>query len=249
MNCTIIDGTGNSALEDGAVLLDGEQIIEVGDYDEVSADIRADRATRVDLDGAFLIPGLWDAHIHLGAVVPPHEAAFGHESEAHYTLRAVRKAQDNLRSGVTSLRALGDRYNTDLRLRNAIEAGLIEGPRIFASGDVKWTILSAGEDEFRRRVREHVQAGVDQIKIMATGGIPWRTDDMDHMTCTEGELRAAIDEAHRWNKPVAIHAMGDESIGIAATIGADTIDTASSSSRTASTRWPTAVRPFAPTLR
>lgn len=224
INCTVIDGAGNPALDDGAVLLEGDRIVEVGDYDELSAGHRAQRAARFDLGGASLVPGLWDAHIHLGAVVPPHEAAFGHESEAHYMLRAVRKAQDNLRSGVTSLRALGDKYNTDLRLRNAIEAGLIEGPRIFASADVKWTIHSAGEDEFRRRVRERVQAGVDQIKIMATGGIPWRTDDMDHMTCTERELRAAIDEAHRWNKPVAIHAMGDESIGIAASAGADTIE-------------------------
>lgn len=224
MNCTVIDGAGNPALEDGAVLVDGDTIVEVGDYAEISANSRSNRATRVDLDGASLLPGLWDAHIHLGAVVPPHEAAFGHETEAHYMLRAVRKAQDNLRSGVTSLRALGDKYNTDLRLRNAIEAGVIEGPRIFASADVKWTILSAGEDEFRRRVRERVQAGVDQIKIMATGGIPWRTDDMDNMTCTERELRAAIDEAHRWNMPVAIHAMADESIGIAASAGADTIE-------------------------
>lgn len=223
-NCTVLDCAGNAPLVDGAVLIDGERIIEVGQFDELNRSSGSRKSTRVDLDGAWLIPGLWDAHIHLGAVVPPHETAFAGESEAHYMLRAVRKAHDNLRSGVTSLRALGDRYNTDLRLRGAIESGLIEGPRIFASGDVKWTILSAGEDEFRRRVRERIQAGVDQIKIMATGGIPWRSDDMDYMTCTERELRAAIEEAHKWNKPVAIHAMGDESIGIAASAGADTIE-------------------------
>ena len=223
-HCAVVDGTGEAALEDAAILIEGTLIADVGPADEVERNPRARHAVRIELDGAHLIPGLWDAHIHLGAVVPPHEGAFAHESEAHYMLRAIRKAQDNLRCGVTSLRALGDRYDTDLRLRNAIEAGVIEGPRIFCSGDVKWTILSAGEDEFRRRVRERIQAGVDQIKIMATGGIPWRSDNMDYMTCTEGELRAAIDEAHKWNKPVAIHAMGDESIGIAASAGADTIE-------------------------
>jgi len=223
-HCWIVDGAGNAALDDGAILIEDRLIADVGQADEVERNPRSRRARRVELDGACLIPGLWDAHIHLGAVVPPHEIAFEHETEAHYMLRAVRKAQDNLRCGVTSLRALGDKYNIDLKLRTAIEAGLIEGPRIFCSGDVKWTILSAGEDEFRRRVRERIQAGVDQIKIMATAGIPWRSDNMDYMTCTEVELRAAIDEAHRWNKPVAIHAMGDESIGIAASAGADTIE-------------------------
>lgn len=223
-HCTVLDGTGAPPLDDAAILLDGRLIADVGPADEVERNPRARNARRFELDGAHLIPGLWDAHIHLGAVVPPHETAFEHETEASYVLRAVRKAQDNLRCGVTSLRALGDRYDTDLRLRNAIETRLIEGPRIFCSGDVKWSILSAGEDEFRRRVREHIQAGVDQVKIMATGGIPWRADNMDYMTCTEGELRAAIDEAHKWNKPVAIHAMGDDSIGIAASAGADTIE-------------------------
>jgi imidazolonepropionase-like amidohydrolase len=223
-DCTVIDGAGNAPIGDGAVLIEGETIVDVGQADELQRRLGNRKVTRVELRGMTLIPGLWDAHIHLGAVVPPHEPSFAHESEAHYMLRAVRKAQDNLRAGVTSLRALGDKYDADLRLRAAIETGLIEGPRIFASGDVKWTILSAGEDEFRRRVRERIQAGVDQIKIMATGGIPWRSDNMDYMTCTEGELRAAVDEAHKWNKPVAVHAMGDESIGIASEAGVDTIE-------------------------
>ncbi len=223
-DCTVIDGIDGEAHTDAAVLLEGRLIVDVGGADELERSPRGRRAERLELDGAHLIPGLWDAHIHLGAVVPPHETAFEHETEAGYVVRAIRKAQDNLRCGVTSLRALGDRYDTDLRLRAAIEAGVIEGPRIFCSGDVKWSILSAGEDEYRRRVRERIQAGVDQIKIMATGGIPWRADRMDYMTCTEGELRAAIDEAHKWNKPVAIHAMGDDSIGIAASAGADTIE-------------------------
>jgi imidazolonepropionase-like amidohydrolase len=223
-DCTVIDGAGNPPIFDGAVLIDGKTIADVGHADELERGIAHRKVTRIELGGATLIPGLWDAHIHLGAVVPPHEHGFAHESQWHYMLRAVRKAQDNLRAGVTSLRALGDKYDADLRLRAAIESGLVEGPRIFASGDVKWTILSAGEDEFRRRVREHIQAGVDQIKIMATGGIPWRSDNMDYMTCTEGELRAAVDEAHKWNKPVAVHAMGDESIGIASEAGVDTIE-------------------------
>ena len=223
-NCTVIDCAGNPPLKDGAVLIDGSEIQQVGAHSDLAASPQARDATRVDLDGASLIPGLWDAHCHLGSTVPPHGPSFAHESEGHYMLRAVRKAQDNLRSGITSIRALGDKHWTDVRLRGAIDGGLIEGPRIFASGEVRWSLRSGGEDEFRRNVRERVQIGVDQIKILATGGIPWRSYHMDAMTCTEKELRAAIEEAHRWRKPVAVHAMGDESIAIAAAAGADTIE-------------------------
>jgi imidazolonepropionase-like amidohydrolase len=224
VNCTLIDGAGNPPLEDAAIVVEDERIRDVGQSDEVQRGLGSRDVPRVDLGGAVVIPGLWDAHIHLGSVVPPHDHAFAHEDEGEYFLRSIRKAQDNLRCGVTSLRAVGDRFNADIRVRNAIERGLLEGPRIFAAGSHRWAVHAAGEDEFRRCVREHIHAGADQVKIMATAGIPWRSDNLDNMTCTEGELRVAVEEAHRWNKPVVVHAMGDESIGIAAQAGVDTIE-------------------------
>lgn len=221
--CSVIDATGSPALADGAVLIDGDRIVAVGPLVEVERQAAPD-AERVDLGGAHLIPGLWDAHIHLGAVVPPHETRFEHEAEAHYLLRCLRKAQDNLRCGITSLRTLHDRFDADLKLRNAIEMGLVEGPRIYASGSTSWTTRSAGVDEFRRRTRELVQLGVDQLKVFATGGIPWRIDDMDSMTCTAEEIRVVAEEAHRWGKPLSVHTMGDRSVLTAVEAGADTIE-------------------------
>jgi imidazolonepropionase-like amidohydrolase len=224
INCTVVDCAGNPPLGNAAILIDGDRIRDVGQADELEARINDPNLARVDLDGATVIPGLWDAHIHLGAAVPPHDHALAHEAEGEYFVRAIRKAQDNLRSGVTSLRALSDRFDADVRLRNAIGRGLIEGPRIFASGDALWSRRAGGPDEFRRRVRDRIQAGVDVVKIFVTAGIPSRSDKLDAMICTEEELRAAVAEAHKWNKSLAVHAMGDESIAIAAAAGADTVE-------------------------
>jgi imidazolonepropionase-like amidohydrolase len=156
--------------------------------------------------------------------VPPYEQAFAHETPGHHMVRCIRKMQDNLRCGITALRSLGEEHDADLVLRDAVEAGEIEGPRIFAAGDIMWTRTAAGADEFRRNVRRAIAAGADQIKLLSSGGIPWRSDTIGHTLHSYEEIAAAAQEAHRWAKPLAVHAMGDETIIAAAQAGADTIE-------------------------
>jgi imidazolonepropionase-like amidohydrolase len=224
VDCAVIDCTGGPPLPDAAVLVEGERIVEVAPRREVLS--RAGHDHRVlELDGATLLPGLWDAHIHLGGVVPPWYERFGeHESESEYAYRCVRKATDNLMAGITSLRTMSDRFNADLHLRAAIERGFLVGPRLFVAGDALWSRQVAGDAEFRRRARALLWAGVDHIKLFASSGIPHRGETVAHPICTTAELRAAVEEAHRWRKPACVHAIGDEAVVMGAEAGADVIE-------------------------
>ena len=223
--CTVIPCTEpDQLISDAAVAVEGGRIKAVGPRQDVLAAVAASDARRIDLDGSFVIPGLWDSHIHLGAYVPPYEQAFEHEAPGHHMIRCIRKMQDNLRCGITTLRSLGEENDADLLLRDAVEAGEIEGPRIFAAGDIMWSRTAAGVDDFRRHVRRAIASGADQIKLLSSGGIPWRSDTNGHTLHSYEEIAAAAEEAHRWAKPLAVHAMGDETIIAAAEAGADTIE-------------------------
>ncbi len=219
-----IDCTGRDAFDDVAVRVEGDRIAEIGPEAEVRRHLSSE-ARVVDLDGGTLLPGLWDVHVHLGSRVPPWERGAREESEASYAFRCVRKAQDNLLAGITSLRTAGDRFDADLQLKAAIEAGTLLGPRLFASGDSSWSRGAAGVDEYRRRARQLLWKGADHIKLFASGAIAApvaRT--IGHTICTPEELRAAIEEAHRWDKPAQVHAIGDEAVIAAAQAGADSVE-------------------------
>jgi imidazolonepropionase-like amidohydrolase len=137
----------------------------------------------------------------------------------------VCKAQDNLFAGITSLRTAGDRFDADLQLKAAVESGALSGPRLFVSGDSSWSRAAAGADEYRRRARALLWKGADHIKLFASGAIAAPVaKTIGHTICTPEELRAAIEEAHRWHKPAQVHAIGDEAVIMAAEAGADTIE-------------------------
>jgi imidazolonepropionase-like amidohydrolase len=224
VDCTVIDCTGAPPLRDAGVLVEQDRITLVAPRREVLR--RADATHPVlELEGATVLPGLWDAHVHLGAAVPPWYERFGeNETETEYAYRCVRKATDNLMAGITSLRTMSDRFDADIRLKAAIERGYLVGPRLFVSGDATWSRETAGEDEFRRRARALLRAGADHIKLFASVGIPHRGASMAHSTCTLGELRAAVEEAHRWQRPACVHATGDESVVMAVEAGADVVE-------------------------
>ncbi len=211
-----------------AILVRGERIETVGPAGELEDQARRGTYGEVrieQLQGAFVIPGLWDAHVHLGDVVPPHVAAYANESAGAHMVRCVRKAQENLGAGVTSVRSLGERFDHDIVLRDGIEAGVIEGPRIFASGDVAWTATAVGPEQFRREVRRMARLGVDQIKLLGSGGIPTRSArGITTPFVRRDELAAACAEAERWGLPVVLHAMGDNTIELGIELGVRSIE-------------------------
>ncbi len=222
-DCRLIDCTGAAPVEDAALLIEDGRIADIGPRADVAK--RAGNGhTVLSMDGDTVLPGLWDAHMHLGAVVPPHEPTFRGEAESHYAFRMVRKATDCLNVGITSLRTMGDRNNADLQMKRAIEAGTLVGPRLWVAGDVMWSRENAGVDAFRAKARERLRQGVDHIKLFATGGIAWPAETITHTICSPAELKAAIEEAHRWHKPATVHAIGDEGVAMAADAGADTVE-------------------------
>jgi imidazolonepropionase-like amidohydrolase len=227
--CTVVDcAVAGRSTQDAAILVRGDRIEAVDAAGALEEQVLrgVHGAVRVaHLEGAFVLPGLWDAHAHLGDVVPPHSAAYASEPPGAHMLRCVRKAQDNLRAGITTVRSLGERFDHDVVLRDALAAGVITGPRILASGDVAWSASTVGADQFRREVRRMARLGVDQVKLLGSGGIPTRSAaGITTPFIDREELSASCEEAARWKLPVVLHAMGDETIGIGIELGVQSIE-------------------------
>ena len=123
----LIDGTGREPLARGAVAVQGDRIVAVGEAAELAA--RFPGATRVDYPGATLMPGMVDSHVHVtfSASAVPFED-IQNDGDLTVGLRGAINARDALLAGVTMLRDLGGRQRTTLELRNAIAAGAIPGP-------------------------------------------------------------------------------------------------------------------------
>jgi imidazolonepropionase-like amidohydrolase len=229
----VITGNQGEVLEGGGVLVDGCRIAWVGHLAELDPDRRR-AAEVVELAGTSLLPGLIDAHVHLG--FDGSEDPVGHmmgQSDSEQLVLMLHSARQLLGAGVTTARDLGARGFLDVVVRRAIERRLAEGPRLLCAtrpitvtGGHCWFIGGEfdGLDAVRRAVRLHHREGADLIKVMATGGFmtpgsaPW------HAQFSQEELEAIVDEAHRLDKKVAAHAHGTPGIRRAAAAGVDTIE-------------------------
>lgn len=136
-NGTLIDGTGQPATHNDAVVIQGNRILSVGAVPpEINVEDQ-ERIETIDATDKWIMPGLIDGHCHLSfgqPAMPGLSIARGATSPEFSTIRAARNAQAVLRSGVTSLSIPGGTWFIDVALREAINAGLIEGPRISAPG-------------------------------------------------------------------------------------------------------------------
>jgi imidazolonepropionase-like amidohydrolase len=186
----------------------------------------------VDLDGAFVLPGLSDAHVHfdLDASVQPYQ-----HWNAHVFVRARTCMVNALRAlagGVVGVRDLGSCDYMTVEASRAVSAGTMRGPRIRAAG--RFIAMTGGHmHEFGREadgvadvvraVREQVRAGAGVIKLMATGGLS-SPGNPRASEFSPAELAAAIEEAHRAGLPVAAHAHSAAGVTAALAAGADTIE-------------------------
>jgi imidazolonepropionase-like amidohydrolase len=221
----LFDGTGSALIPDPLVVIDGGIIVAVG-----SGAPAPDGADVVDLGGAALLPGLVDTHVHLAfdASADPIGALAARSDEE--TIEAmVRAGQAALAGGVTTVRDLGDRDYLSLGLRG--QPGL---PTILAAGPPVTTpaghchylggVAEPTEEGVRAAVREHVQCGVDVIKIMASGGTLTPGTYQHLAQFTPELLRAAVDEAHRYGLPVTAHAHAVAAIADGVAAGADGLE-------------------------
>jgi imidazolonepropionase-like amidohydrolase len=225
----VVVGDGR-VLEHATVLVNGERIVKVA---EGNVSIPKD-AKKIPMDGQMLLPGFIDSHIHIcfDSSPDPMTSALN-ESQTMTTLKAAKAAKQTLLAGVTSIRDMGGKDGIDLGLRQAINSGLIPGPRMLASGKLicmtgghGWQVgLEVnGVDAVRRAAREQIKAGVDIVKLMATGGVLTPAVEPGSEQLTEAELKAGVEEAHKAGRKTATHAMGTKGILNALRAGIDSIE-------------------------
>ncbi|MCC6314153.1 MAG: amidohydrolase family protein [Thermomicrobiales bacterium] len=241
-NAAILDGTGAPPLTNRTVLIrDGR----IHDLPHASGRL-PDDAVVLDLGGMTVLPGLIDAHVHLigHRTMDARDMAF-----VDPALRAVRATADLgrlLAAGITTVRDCGSA--TALALKQAVIEGSVPGPHIVACGrfiertggaddfsqlPVAWMAergpweprLADGPIEVRKAVREQIRAGATWIKTCTTGAVTTQAASRpDRLEWTDEELAAIVDEAHRLDAPVAVHAHAAAGIHQALRCGADSIE-------------------------
>ena len=220
------------------VLLEGRRIAAVG------PGLAAGDARVVELGGRTVMPGLIDCHVHVCA---DGMVSYPTLFPSLVTARAARLLNETLLRGFTTIRDMG---GADAGLRRAVEDGLFAGPRMFVSGrplsqtgghgdmrnpadacpacalraEANMMVVADGVDGVRRAAREEIRRGVDQIKIMASGGVSSPADPVDYDQYALDEIAAVVDEATRAGKYVAAHAYTPTAITRAVGSGVRTIE-------------------------
>ena len=238
----VFDSTTGQMLEDHVVLVDGQKVIEVTPTHPEDV---------TPLPGVSLIPGLVDVHTHLAVPLDDGQgfAQLVERNGAQDALLGVKHASTTLRAGFTSVRDAGAwRAFTDIALRDAIDSGWIEGPRMMCAGafitcpggagditglavDIDDVLprelrfgVTTGTDEMRANVRQVLRYGADFIKVLATGAVLTSGTNPGAPEFTEDELRAAVDTAADSGAHVAAHAHGTEGIKRAVRAGVRSIE-------------------------
>jgi len=239
----LVDVAAGEVLADRVVLVRGERIEAVRPDDGLIPD----GAAVLDLREHTVTPGLIDCHAHLVGGIEHAGVPAVQDSEARETLLGVANARATLEAGFTSVRDIGTfRAFVDVDLRRAIDEGIVEGPRMYCAGAYVTSTTGAGEitglsddvtvgprfkvgvadsePEVRRAVRRILHGGADFIKILATGAVLTRGGTPGAPEFTEGELRAAVEEAGLYGTHVAAHAHGAEGINRAVRAGVRSIE-------------------------
>lgn len=240
INGIILDGTKDMTPQtDRIILTDGDKIAAIVPTDADLTDCEI-----IDLAGRYIMPGLINLHVHLPGDGQPVDLSAAAADMAKdpaalvnylYTM-CVRSAQTELYSGVTTIRTVGGVQNIDTQLRERIQRGELDGPRILASnmavsvpgGHMAGTLayIANSAEEARAYVQKIAQDKPDLIKLMVTGGV------LDAKVKGEpGELKmpseyveAACTEAHRLGLQVAAHVESPQGVQVALANGVDTIE-------------------------
>jgi imidazolonepropionase-like amidohydrolase len=240
----VIDGVTDKVLIDHTVVVDAGKIVAIEPgFKTAGANDRI-----IDLKSGTLMPGLMDMHVHITSEYGRTSEIDGFkENETDVAIEGVVYAERTLLAGFTTVRDLGDTYRASLGLRNAINKGMVPGPRIIAAGK---TIASTGghgdgtngwsrkfpanpgpedgvinnPEDARKAVRQRYKEGSDTIKITATGGVLSIAKNGLNPQMTEDEIRAVVETARDYGFKVAAHAHGAEGIKRAVRAGVDTIE-------------------------
>jgi imidazolonepropionase-like amidohydrolase len=234
-NCRLVDGTGRPAVQQAEVVIADGRIAWCGAAGVPDAPQRAAGDTVVDLGGMTVLPGLFNVHVHLGLRLPFPERRVDPFPPGYRVMLNYRRALEAILTGTTSLRAVGDPYFSDIDVREAINRGLLPGPRITCAGHALIAtgghghnsvgcLEADGPDGFRHAAREQLRAGADLVKICLTGGIGTPRESAADKQMTDDEVRSVVEVAHSAGKRVASHTGGNTPIQDAVRLGVDCIE-------------------------
>ena len=244
-NGTLIDGTGTAAISNAAVFIKDNRIQAVGSAESIEGS--TENIERIDAGGGYILPGFIDCHVHLmlEGINLARDMAAPFSTRFYNSMQHMRRTLD---AGVTTVRDAG---GADAGIRQAVETGVVPGPRMQISiavltitgGHVDFWMRSGNEfkllpeypgfpegrcdgvDGVRRKVREVLRAGADVIKICSSGGVMSPTDHPDFVQFSPEELEVIVREAgYRGGTKVMAHAHGLEGIKNALRAGVHSIE-------------------------
>jgi imidazolonepropionase-like amidohydrolase len=241
----MFDGTGAAPITDAVVVVTDDKITAAGPASSVSVPAGA---RVVDLGAATILPGFIDSHTHIigrELADPGFDLAVVKDYASYGAIVGVENARRTLMAGFTSIRVLGSPNFDDMALRQAVDAGVVPGPRMENAGHLigitgghcdanGWrpgledndyrSGIADGPEEVRKAVRYQIKYGADVIKICATGGVISEGDAVGATQFTLEEMKAAVDEAKKLGRKVAAHAHGTEGIKFAILAGVSSIE-------------------------
>lgn len=218
----LIDGTGAEPVVNSLVLTEDDKIAYAGADKEIGPDYEV-----VDITGKTIMPGLIDSHLHFSGNLTDDDSDWVLEDVVQKTVVAVQQAHECLENGLTTV---GEISRSGIQIRNMVEAGVMKGPRVVATGlgfcrtcghgdshklpsyyndeSHPWAERVDGPLDLRKAVRRRLRQNPDAIKIWSTGGGIWRWDQKLDQHYTLEEIQAVVDECRMVGIPVWSHAEG-----------------------------------------
>jgi len=237
----LITAEDNEVYNNTVIIIEADKIVEIGTRDIIKPDYK-----RIDLTGYTVLPGLIDAHVHPLIYGDDYQVNHLKGSSAFNALRGLKTVQNWLNEGWTSIRVAGDADTqyAHFEIRDVINAGLFDGPRIYGAGhylsvtggggDINFFspdqsviadgLVVDGVDEIQKAIREEIKYGSDWIKLLVTGAFMSEGDDPKNVQFSDEEIIAAVEEAKRRGVPVMAHAHATEGINKAIKFGARSIE-------------------------
>ena len=242
---SLIDSTSNKVIQKATVIITDNKITAINKgFTQGSTE-----DTVIDLSDYTLMPGFMDMHTHISS---QHNGPASYMegftlNEADYAIKGVMYAEKTLMAGFTTVRNLGDGYNVTVALRNAINKGMIKGPRLYTAAKAIATTgghadptngmaeaitgdpgpkegVINGVAEARKAVRQRYKDGADLIKITATGGVLSVAKSGQNPQFMDDELNAIVETAKDYGMTVAVHAHGKEGMLRAIKAGVNSIE-------------------------
>jgi imidazolonepropionase-like amidohydrolase len=245
---TLIDGTGSKPMRNSVIIIENKTITKIGQIGHINI---PNHAEVFNATGKYVMPGLIDCHTHLYSIASSLKSTgFGLLEWSHVdrAVRSVAVAKALLDEGITTIRDVGSCGNIDLALRDAINDGVISGPRILGCGEgitctgghvdfdkhVRYLAFHKiaaptfhtvdGVNEVLKAVRQQAKLGADWIKFWASGGILETTERAFKREFSDEEINGLVQEATRMKLPVAVHALSPDSIKVCVEAGVRSVE-------------------------